>query len=82
MSNYAILSEIALMVMISYVRPFEVGLGTRASASPHFFIPTFSYYLIYFLWDEVRKVGVRAGTDRSIPGKIKFTNWIARNTFW
>ena len=70
-------SEVALIIIISYVKPFEIGLGTRALASPHFMVPTFSYYLIYFLWDEVRKTFVRSGTDRSTPGRIKYTNWIA-----
>ena len=82
MSNFAVLSEVGLIVLISYVRPFEIGLGTRALASPHFMVPTFSYYLTYFLWDEVRKVLIRAGTDRSDLGRIKYTNWVARNTFW
>jgi hypothetical protein len=75
-------TEIGLIVIISYVRPFEIGLGTRAVACPHFMVPSFSYYLIYFLWDEVRRVFVRSGIDRSIPGTVKYTNWVARNTFW
>ena len=81
-SNFALISELALIVLISYVRPFEVGLGTRAVASPHFMVPTFSYYLFYFFWDEVRKIFVRAGVDTSTKGQVKYTGWIAKNTFW
>jgi hypothetical protein len=81
-SNYALASEIGLIILISYVRPFEVGLGTRAVASPHFMVPTFAYYMLYFIWDEARRIYVRSGTDKSLPGRIRFTNWIARNTFW
>ena len=81
-ANFGLFTEVVLIIVISYVRPFEIGLGTRAVASPHFMVPTFSYYLLYFLWDEVRKIYVRAGTDRSNKGYIKYTNWIARNTFW
>jgi len=82
MSNWAIVSEIVLIVVISYVRPLEVVLGTRAVASPHFMIPTFSYYLLDFFRDEVRKMFIRGGTDLSVPGKISYTGWVARNTYW
>lgn len=81
-SNFALISEIALIVLISYVRPLEIGLGTRAVASPHFMIPTFSYYLLYLFWDEVRKIFVRSGTDNSVPGKVSYSGWVARNTYW
>ena len=81
-ASYALLSEIALIVLISYVEPLELGLGTRACASPHFFVPTFSYFLFYFVWDETRKIFVRLGTDNSTPGKVRYTNWVSRHTFW
>jgi len=75
-------TEFALILIISYVYPFEIGLGTRANACPHFMVPTFSYYLLFFMFDEARKVFIRSGTDRSDPGRIKYTNWISRNTYW
>lgn len=81
-ATFALSTEIGIIVLISYVRPFEIGLGTRANASPHFMVPSFSYYMLYFFWDEVRKIFVRRGTDNSVQGKVKYTNWIARNTFW
>jgi hypothetical protein len=77
-----LISEVSLIVLISYIRPLEIGLGTRAVASPHFMVTTFSYYLMYFFWDEVRKIWVRSGTDTSVPGTVKYTGWVARNTFW
>lgn len=81
-SNFALLSEIGLIVLISYVRPLELALGTRALAPAHFFVPTFAYYMLYFIYDEARRIYVRSGMDKSEPGRVKFTNWIARNTFW
>jgi len=81
-SNFALASEVALILLISYIRPLEVGLGTRAVASPHFMVPSFTYYMLYFIWDEARRIYVRSGTDKSQPGRIRYTNWIARNTFW
>jgi hypothetical protein len=81
-SNFALFSECALILIISYVRPFEVGLGTRAVASPHFMVPSFSYFLLYFFWDEIRKILLRSGTDNSQKGRVIYTGWVAKNTYW
>jgi len=71
-----------LILLISYAPPFEVGLGTRAVACAHFMVPTFSYFAICFFWDETRKIFLRRGIDRSVKGRIRYTGWMARNTFW
>jgi len=81
-ANFALISEIALIILISYIPPLETALGTRGVASPHFMVPTFSYYLLYFMWDEVRRIFIRSGVDNSEQGRVKYTGWIARNTFW
>jgi uncharacterized membrane protein len=80
--NFSVFVEMCLILLLSYARPLEIALGTRAVASPHFMVPTFAYYFFYVLWDEVRKVYVRSGTHKTESGEIKYTNWIARNTFW
>jgi hypothetical protein len=82
MGNFALLFETGLILLISYVQPLEVGLGTRAVACPHFAVPCMSYFCLCFLYDEVRKIFLRKGIDRSIPGKVRYPGWIARNTFW
>lgn len=82
MANIALLFEVCLICLISYVTPFEVGLGTRAVAQPHFGIPCFSYYALIFIYDETRKIFLRKGIDRSVKGVIKYNGWVARNTFW
>ncbi len=74
--------ETALVILISYVEPFEVGLGTRAVACAHFAVPCFVYFAIVFFYDEVRKIYVRKGIDKSEPGKVTYTGWLARNTYW
>ena len=76
------LFETALVALISYVEPFEVGLGSRAVACSHFAVPAFSFFMIVFFYDEVRKIYVRKGIDKSQKGKVRYTGWIARNTHW
>jgi hypothetical protein len=34
------------------------------------------------MYDEVRKIYLRKGIDRSEIGKPKYVGWIARNTHW
>ena len=82
MANFSLLFETALVALISYVKPFEVGLGTRAVACAHFAVPCMSYFMIIFFFDEARKILVRKGIDRSVKGKVKYTGWFARNTLW
>jgi hypothetical protein len=81
-SNIALLFETGLIILISYVEPFEVGLGTRAVACTHFAVPSMSFFGIFFFYDEVRKIYLRKGIDRSEKGTIKYNGWIARNTYW
>jgi TRAP-type uncharacterized transport system fused permease subunit len=76
------LFETALIILISYVYPFEVGLGTRAVACPHFAIPAMSFFSLIYFFDETRKIYLRKGISRDKNGKIRYTGWVARNTFW
>ena len=82
MANIALFFETALVALISYVQPFEVGLGTRAVACPHFGIPNFTYFALLFFYDEVRKIYLRKGIDKSDKGRIRYTRWTALNTYW
>ena len=81
-ANVSLLFETALVILISYVPPIEVGLGTRAVAPSHFAIPSFSFFAILFFYDEIRKIYIRKGIDKSEKGRIRYTGWIARNTYW
>jgi len=82
MANSSLIFETALVALISYVQPFEVGLGTRAVASPHFAIPAFSFFALIFFYDEVRKIFIRKGIEKTVDGRILYHGWLARNTYW
>jgi hypothetical protein len=41
-----------------------------------------SFFGIIFFYDEVRKIYLRKGIDRTEKGTIKYVGWIARNTYW
>lgn len=81
-ANYSLLFETGLIVLISYVQPLEVGLGTRAVACCHFGVPAMSFFMIIFFYDETRKIFVRKGIDKSNKGQVRYTGWMARNTYW
>lgn len=79
---HGILFETAVAIIICYAKPFEIGLGGRQLASPHFGVPAMSFCLIMFFYDECRKVFVRNGIDKSEKGKLKYRGWLARNTIY
>ena len=81
MANISYLFEFALAVFLSYITALQIGLGTRAVASPHFAVPCFTYFAIEFLYDEVRKIYVRRGIKK-VGNQIKYEGWVARNTLW
>jgi hypothetical protein len=41
-----------------------------------------SYFAIMLFYDETRKVLMRHGFDRSVPGTFRLKGWFARNTFY
>jgi len=82
MANFSLLFETALVALLSYIKPLEIALGTRAVASAHFTVQCMAYFTIVFFLDEVRKLFVRKGIDKSQKGRVKYPGWIAQNTFW
>jgi hypothetical protein len=74
--------ETAIGIICSYVYWIGIGINTRPVAQPHFIVPAFSYFTLILLYDETRKYFLRKGIDKSVKGKVKYTGWIARNTFY
>ena len=85
--NFGLFFETALVAALSYVQPFNVGLGTRHVASPHFAIPSFSFFVVIMFYDELRKNLLRNGVERTKDEetgleKVKFVGWVAQNTYY
>jgi sodium/potassium-transporting ATPase subunit alpha len=78
-SNFGILFETTLGAILCYVQPFNIALGTRMIASPHFAIPSFPFFTIIFFYDECRKMFLRAGVNK-LTGK--WDGWVIRNTYY
>jgi hypothetical protein len=78
----SMIQEIGIGLILSYVRPFNVGFNTRPLASPHFCVLTFQNFAKLLMYDEVRKCLIRKGTEINEQGRIKYKGWIARNTYW
>lgn len=71
-----------LQVALTYIPFLNYAFGTRKLAFPHFALPAFTWLVTVFFYDEVRKIWVRAGTTKTEDGKVKYTGWIARNTYY
>jgi sodium/potassium-transporting ATPase subunit alpha len=79
--NFGLFFETALVAILCYVPPLNVALGTRAIAFPHFAVPSFSFFVAIFFYDELRKIWLRNGMVRS-EGRLKLKGWIVRNTYY
>ena len=73
--------ETSCGIITSYVYQIGIGIYTRMVAPTHFIVPAMAYFTIILFYDEVRKVFLRKGITR-VNGRVKFTGWIARNTFY
>ena len=78
-ANFGLLFETCLGAFLCYVRPFNIGLGTRPVASPHFAIPSFPFFTVIFFYDEVRKIFLRAGVNKETG---RYDGWVVRNTYY
>jgi len=83
-ANFGFFFESALVVCISYLPFLNIGLQTRPLALPHLGVPAWPWTVFLFLYDEMRRIFVRSGMtkEEGKGGQIKFTGWVARNTYY
>merc|ERR1712028_182042 len=67
--NFGLFSETALVAILLYV-PFL-----------NFAVPSFSFFVAIFFYDELRKIFLRNGMVRE-HGQLKLTGWIVQNTYY
>jgi len=79
--NFGLFSETALVAILLYVPFLNYGLQTRQIPFAHFAIPSFSFYVAIFFYDEMRKIWLRGGMER-VAGKLKLTGWVVQNTYY
>jgi len=73
--NFGLFFETALVAILCYVPPLNVALGTRMIAFPHFAVPSFSFFVAIFFYDELRKIWLRNGMKRE-DGRLRLKGWI------
>ena len=82
-ANFGLCFETALVAILSYFRALNLPLGTRSLAAPHFLIPSFSFFVVIFFYDEWRKYLLREGMlPDEKTGKRIYEGWIVRNTYY
>lgn len=83
MGNFGLVFETVLVAVLLYVPWLNKPLTTRPIALQHFAIPSFSFYSMIIVYDEMRKLLVRNGMKRDeVTNKIKLTGWFAQNTYY
>jgi hypothetical protein len=79
--NFGLFFETALVAILLYVPFLNVALGTRPIPFAHFAVPSFSFFVAIFFYDELRKIWLRNGMTRE-HGQLKLTGWIVQNTYY
>ena len=79
--NFALIFETILIAFLLYCPLCNIAIGTRQIAFCHFLVPVFSLFICIFLYDEMRKLWLREGIQKS-GGKVKYTGWVAQNTYY
>jgi len=79
--NFGLFSETALVAILLYVPFLNVALGTRQIPFPHFAVPSMTFFVSIFFYDELRKIWLRNGMERE-NGKLKLKGWIVQNTYY
>lgn len=79
--NFGLFFETALVAILLYVPFLNVALGTRQIPFAHFAVPSFSFYIAIFFYDELRKLWLRGGMVRE-HGQLKLKGWIVQNTYY
>jgi sodium/potassium-transporting ATPase subunit alpha len=79
--NFGLAFETILVAILCYVPFLNVALTTRQIPFPHFAVPSFSFFVAIFFYDELRKIWLRNGMTRE-QGQLKLTGWIVQNTYY
>lgn len=80
--NFSLVSEIVVGALLSYVKFLNIAFNTRAIPPAYFAVPALANFVKILFYDEMRKILVRKGTTITAAGRIKYTGWVARNTYW
>lgn len=81
MGNFGLFFEFALVAFLLYVKPLNIALSTRAIAGVHFAVPSLSFTICIFFYDEIRKVFLRRGMVKE-GGRLRLRGWIVQNTYY
>ena len=81
--NFGLFFEFALVATFLYVPFINIGLSTRGIAFPHFAVPSFSFYIAIFFYDELRKLMLRKGFEKDPEtGRMRQKGWIVQNAYY
>ena len=70
------------VTVVGPVKFLNVAFNTRAIPPAYFAVPALCNFVKILFYDEMRKILVRKGTIMTAAGRIKYTGWMARNTYW
>ena len=81
--NFGLVFETVLGAILCYATPINIPLGTRDLQFDHFGLPAMPYFIVIFVYDEVRKMIIRRDKEANQKkGLIDTPGWVEKNTYW
>jgi hypothetical protein len=76
--SFAITTELMLVVLVTFFKPFNVAFGMRDTIFMHYGTPAIPFAIFMILVDEVRKFFIRTlpEDDKGKP------HWFTRAALW
>ena len=81
-SWWGILSETIISVMIGFIPGLNVSLGGRPLHFLHWYFPAFPTFILIVMYDETRKLIIRATNKRHKKLGIDKIGWVEENTLY
>jgi len=76
--HFAITTEVMLVMLVTYFKPFNIGFGIRDNIFMHYGAPSIPFAIMQILIDEVRKYYIR-----TLPADEKGKpHWFTRAALW
>ena len=79
---YGFITEFIVAILICYITFLNIVFGTRKLDLRHWFLPSAPFFILFFCYDEIRKLIMRYTNKTNQHGVVVEYGWLYRNTYY
>ena len=79
---YGFITEFIVAILICYIPFLNIVFGTRKLDLRHWFLPSAPFFILFFCYDEIRKLIMRYTNKTNQHGVVVEYGWLYRNTYY